>query len=198
MEFQDSGFYIVRNFLELDFVKFIQNYFHTRICAGQYQKIDPQAPFSFSFYGDPLMDTILDGSIKTLSQISGINLLPTYTYTRFYGKNDELIIHRDRPSCEISATLALGFPEEQGINPICFSRNEDKSDAIEVELNLGDLCIYKGCELYHWRPRFDQDWYLQTFLHYVDANGQFKDNLYDGRDYLGMPRKVQDNTQTGT
>jgi hypothetical protein len=199
MEFQESGFYVVRNFLELDFVKFIQHYFHTKICSGQGQeKKDIQAPFSFAFYGDLLMDTILDGSTKTLSNISGINLLPTYTYTRLYGKHDELIIHRDRPSCEISATLALGFPENQEINPIYFSRNEDKSDAIKIDLNLGDLCLYKGCELYHWRPKFTQDWYLQSFLHYVDANGKFKDNVYDGREYLGMPRRIGDDPQTGT
>jgi len=197
MEFQESGFYVIRNFLELDFVKFIQHYFHTRICAGQYRENDAQAPFSFSFYGDPLMDTILDGSRKTLSEIAGVNLLPTYTYTRLYRKHDELIVHRDRPSCEISATLALGVPEGEKVNPICFSRNEDKSDAIEVLLNPGDICLYKGCELYHWRPKFTQEWYLQSFLHYVNADGEYKDNLYDGREYLGM-YKNEDSSETGT
>ena len=37
----------------------------------------------------------------------------------------------------------------------------------------------------HWREPFT---YLQSFLHYVNANGPYKDFLYDKRPYLGMPK----------
>ena len=46
-----------------------------------------------------------------------------------------------------------------------FSKNEDGSNASEIKLNPGDLCLYRGCDLYHWRPPFTQRWYLQSFLH---------------------------------
>jgi hypothetical protein len=185
MSFKENGFYVIENFLDDDFVKFINQYFFTRINAGQATLGDPQAPNSYSFYGDPLMDTILGESVEKLSEIAGYNLLPTYTYTRLYGKGDELKVHRDRPSCELSATLSLGYPNDENINPIFFSRNENLSDAVEIRLNPGDLCLYHGCDLYHWRPKFTQKWYLQSFLHYVNANGPFKDFLYDKRQYLG-------------
>jgi len=58
----------------------------------------------------------------------------------------------------------------------------------EINLNPGDLCLYRGCDLWHWREVFAQKWYLQAFLHYVNADGAYKDNLYDGRPYLGMQR----------
>lgn len=192
MTFKQNGFQVVKNFLDQDFLDFIQHYFFVRISAGQSTTDDKQAPLSHSFYGDPLMDTILDKSYKALGEIIGLNLLPTYTYTRLYGKNDELVIHRDRPSCEISATLSLAIPKNEGINPIYFSQNEDGSDAVEIILNPGDLCLYRGCDLYHWRPKFTNKWYLQSFLHFVDANGQYKDNLYDGRKFLGMKKNVVD------
>ena len=82
----------------------------------------------------------------------------------------------------------LGITDEEEINPIYFSKNENKSDAIEIKLNPGDLCLYHGCDLYHWRPPFTQKWYLQAFLHYVNADGPHKDHLYDKRPYLGMPK----------
>ena len=186
--FKEKGYHIIRNFLSEDFVKFVQSYFYTRLRAGQATLGDPQAPNSFIFYGDPLMDTILGNSAASLSEVIGYKLSPTYTYTRLYGKGDELEIHRDRPSCELSATLALGIPNETVINPICFSTKEDRSDAIEILLEPGDLCLYRGCDLYHWRPPFEQDWYLQAFLHYVNAEGEYKNNIYDGRPYLGMPK----------
>ena len=188
MSFKKHGYFIIRNFLEPDFVKFIQSYFFTRINAGQAINGDIQAPHSYLFYGDPLMDTILGNSTKSLSEIVGFNLLPTYSYTRLYGMGDELKNHRDRPSCEISATLALGVPEGEKINPIYFSSSENKENPIEINLNPGDLCLYRGCDLWHWRESFTQKWYLQSFLHYVNADGPHKDNLYDGRPYLGMQK----------
>ena len=188
MSFKENGYYIIRNFLDPDFVAFINQYFFTRINSGQSQLGDLQSPNSYVFYGDPLIDTILGESTEKLSEIVEYSLLPTYSYTRLYGKGDELLIHRDRPSCELSATLSLGIPAGESINPIYFSKNEDKTDAIEINLNPGDLCMYHGCDLYHWRSVFTQKWYLQSFLHYVNANGPYKDNLYDGRPYLGMQK----------
>lgn len=187
-DFEKNGFFIVRNFLEKDFINFIQQYFFLRIKAGHSKSGDKQAPGSYFFYSDPLVETILLCSVDSLSKISGRKLLPTYTYTRLYSRGDELKIHRDRPSCEISATLSLGIPDGDSINPIYFSKTEDEKDAIEILLNPGDLCMYKGCDLYHWRPPFTQKWYLQSFLHYVDAEGPHKDNIYDGRDYLGVDK----------
>ncbi len=186
MIFQRKGYQVIENFLELDFVNFIQEYFFVRINAQQ-SVVDPQAPFSYSFYADPLIETILGKSCEPLSDITGINLAPQYSYVRLYKENDELVIHRDRPSCEISATLALGFSQE-GINSIFFSENEDQSNATEIKLNPGDLCLYRGCDLYHWRPPFKNKWHLQAFLHYVDINGPHKDLIYDGRSFLGMQK----------
>lgn len=186
MTFKENGYQIVRSFLDEEFTLFIQDYFYVRIKAGHANTNDLQAPFSYSFYADPLIETILEGSCESLSQISGFKLLPTYTYTRLYGTGDELVKHRDRPSCEISATLSLGIPNGEDINPIYFSKNEDGSNAKEILLRPGDLCLYRGCDLYHWRPPFTQKWYLQTFLHYVNADGPYKDHIYDQRPYLGV------------
>lgn len=188
MSFSENGYHIVKNFLHKDFVDFINQYFFNKIISGKVKFGDVQSPNSYACYGDLLMDTILSESAESLSKITDIHLLPTYSYTRLYGKGDELVIHRDRPSCEISATLALGIPENEEINPLFFSKNEDKTDSIKIILEPGDLCIYRGCDLYHWRETFTQKWYLQSFLHYVNANGPYKNNIYDGRNALGIDK----------
>lgn len=185
MTFGKYGFEVVKDFLDQDFVNFIQEYFFVRIKSDQAVLGDEQAPNSYSFYSDPLMETILGSATDSLSKISGIKLSPTYSYTRLYGKNDELLIHRDRPSCEISATLTLGIPAGEEIQPIYFSQDKDKSNPVEILLSPGDLCLYRGCDLYHWREPFNQQWYLQAFLHYVDSDGEYRDHIYDKRSYLG-------------
>ena len=102
MSFKKHGYFIIRNFLEPDFVKFIQSYFFTRINAGQAINGDIQAPHSYLFYGDPLMDTILGNSTKSLSEIVGFNLLPTYSYTRFKGSSERLLSPRPPRSESLS------------------------------------------------------------------------------------------------
>lgn len=185
MTFKEKKFEVIKEFLTLDFVDFIKDYFAMRINAGEATLFDAQAANSYSFYSDPLMETILQDSCEKLSEKVGIKLLPCYSYTRLYTKGDELKIHIDRPSCEISATISLGFSDEI-INPIFFSEDSDGYDPIEILLDPGDLCLYRGCELHHWRPPFKNKWYLQSFLHFVDAEGEYKDYIYDKRPYLGF------------
>ena len=49
--------------------------------------------------------------------------------------------------------------------------------------------VYKGRELPHWRECFDSNYWIQVFLHYVDANGPLASYKLDGRDSLGLPPK---------
>lgn len=198
MDFKKDGFYVIKNFLEPDFVSFIKDYFSIRINAGYAIPYDIQAVYSYSLYADPLMETILQNSCESIGEIIGVNLLPTYSYARLYRKDDELVIHSDRKSCEISATISLGFPEDSEINPIYFSEHSDGSDPHKVMLNPGDLCIYRGCDLYHWRPPIKQKWYLQGFLHFVDKDGDYSHLVYDERPYLGYPDPRANNTINNT
>jgi PKHD-type hydroxylase len=58
----------------------------------------------------------------------------------------------------------------------------------------GDMVVYKGCDVEHWRPKLkarDNEWVVQLFIHYTDANGPYKHLKYDGREKLGTSK---DNT----
>ena len=60
---------------------------------------------------------------------------------------------------------------------------------VRVDLKIGDMLIYSGCELEHWREPFEGNICSQVFLHYNHANGPFaKTNLLDGRPLLGVPK----------
>ena len=128
---------------------------------------------------------------------TGLKLVPTYSYCRLYRKGNILKRHKDRPSCEISTTLNLGgdpwpiFIDPTGSdNVIDEYKNIHKSGApkgIKVDLKQGDMLIYSGCELEHWREPFTGKLCGQVFLHYNHADGQFaKSNLYDKRPMLGI------------
>jgi hypothetical protein len=60
---------------------------------------------------------------------------------------------------------------------------------ISFDLYPGDILIYRGDKLEHWRERFKGNTCVQVFLHYNDLNGPYKDSLkYDSRPFLGIPK----------
>jgi hypothetical protein len=138
---------------------------------------DTQIPNTYSIYGDPAFDTLLMKMLPVMKKETGLDVVPTYSYARMYKKGDELKKHKDRPSCEISTTLNLGGDPW----PIFLENNK-------VMLETGDMLIYEGCKLEHWREPFEGDNCGQVFLHYNNANGRFKNkNVFDGREKLGIP-----------
>ena len=138
---------------------------------------DQQIPNTYSIYGDTAFDTLLMKMLPVMKKETGLDVVPTYSYARMYKKGDELKKHKDRPSCEISTTLNLGGDPW----PIFLENNK-------VMLETGDMLIYEGCKLEHWREPFEGDNCGQVFLHYNNANGRFKNkNVFDGREKLGIP-----------
>jgi len=184
---------VVKEAISFELANFLYNYFLLKREAVDYMYKnnwthdggemlgtwkDEQIPNTYSIYGDPVFDTLLMKVLPIMNKETGLEVVPTYSYARIYKKGDILHKHKDRPSCEISTTLNLGGDPW----PIFL-------EGKQVDLNIGDMLIYEGCKLEHWRDKFEGENCGQVFLHYNDANGQFKDiNIFDGRDKLGTPK----------
>ena len=160
---------------------------------------DTQIPNTYSHYADPVMETLLVKMLPVMAKETGLNLVPTYSYARLYKKGDILKRHKDRPSCEISTTLNLGghewaiFIDPTGTDNVIDEYNNVHKDNApkgdKVVLEVGDMLVYSGCELEHWREEFMGDICGQVFLHYNQLNGKFADsNKFDGRPLLGLPK----------
>src|SRR6202030_4784459 len=70
---------------------------------------DNQVPNTPCSYGDPIMEGLLSKLMPTVEKASGLQVFPTYSYLRVYKDGDVLDRHTDRPSCEISLSLCLGY-----------------------------------------------------------------------------------------
>ena len=160
---------------------------------------DSQVPGSYAKYADRFMEVLLVKTIDVMQKKTGLKLVPTYSYTRLYRTGNILNRHKDRPSCEISTTLCLGgdnwpiYLDPTGENTVVDEyKGIIKPGApvgVEVNLKPGDMLIYSGCDLEHWRKPFEGKLCGQVFLHYNHADGQFaKTNLYDKRALLGIPK----------
>ena len=57
-----------------------------------------------------------------------------------------------------------------------------------VDLKPGDMMVYSGCEVEHWRNKFKGKECAQGFLHYNDiTTSGAKTNIFDQRPHIGIP-----------
>ena len=139
---------------------------------------DTQVPGSYSVYADMACETLLVKVMPLIERKIKMKLIPTYSYARIYFEGNELKKHTDRFACEISGTLALGGETW----PIFIGGKK-------INLKQGDLLIYKGCEVEHWREPLKKGFCVQTFFHYNQegfATGE--QQRFDGRASLGIPQ----------
>ena len=214
MSFKKDKYQVIRNAVSKEICDIAYHYLHMsaeadywllknnitheeNIFIGNFK--DTQVPNSYAKYADRLMETLLIKTIPVMEQKTGLKLIPTYSYCRLYRKGNILKRHKDSPSCEISTTLCLGgdpwpiFIDPTGSNNVISEhKNIHKANApkgVKYLLKPGDMIIYSGCELEHWREPFEGNLCGQVFLHYNHANGPFaKTNLFDKRPLLGIPK----------
>lgn len=192
--FKEKKYIYLSNVVPRSTCEDLTNYMFKLYEDGKLTK-DEQCPVSDSVYGDPILDKLLQSLAAPLSAQLGVNLLPTYTYARIYRPGETLVRHIDREACEISGTMTLGFDPGSGIWPIFFTG--DSSDVVgqSVEINVGDIVMYHGNELYHWRPSYKGQWQVQVFFHFVDADGPHAGWANDKRSSLGVDRGVIQKTE---
>jgi hypothetical protein len=193
MRFKKNKYIVVKKAIDLKLAMFISKYFllkkkvaQTLIESKYISSMnydygtweDPQVPGTYSHYSDIVMETLLQELLPLMEKHTKLKLNETYSFARIYKKGDILKRHKDRFSCEISTTLNLGGD----LWPIFLEPN------IKINLNQGDMLIYRGNILEHWREKFTGEKCIQVFLHYNDKKTKDSDlNKYDTRPHLGLP-----------
>ena len=215
MSFNKNKYTVIRKAISKDLATFIANYFSMKkqvldtcrqaryispyeVLLGYYEGQNEQIPNTYSCYSDIAMETLLLKCQPVMEKATGLKLYPAYTYARIYKKGDELKRHKDRFSCEISTTMNLGGDSW----PIYLSPKENvgipndkkgitaasNAKGVKVDLKPGDMLVYYGCELEHWREKFKGEECVQVFLHYNNCKTPgAKDNMFDQRIHLGLP-----------
>ncbi|MDC0648108.1 hypothetical protein OAP46_00180 [bacterium] len=200
--FKKKKYTVIKQAISKDLASFVANYFmmqkqvydtcrNARYISpfeniiGHYEGRDEQIPDTYSQYSNIAMETLMLKCQPEMEKVTGLKLYPAYTYARIYKKGDELKRHKDRFSCEISTTMNLGGDDW----PIYLEPSgEVGKKGIKVDLKPGDMLVYSGCELEHWRNKFRGKECIQAFLHYNNRKTPgAKDNMFDKRPHLGLP-----------
>jgi hypothetical protein len=203
MSFKKNKYAVIKQAISKDLATFVYNYFsmkkqvHDTCMKERYI-----SPFdhSFGYYEDPLegqvintyacysdiaMETLLLKCQPIMEKTTGLKLYPAYTYARIYKKGDELKRHKDRFSCEISTTMNLGGDKwDIYLEP----SGKEGMKGIKIQLKPGDMLVYSGQDLEHWREKFKGSECAQVFMHYNNSETQgAAENMFDRRPHLGLP-----------
>jgi hypothetical protein len=182
-EFSSSRYGVIRQAISPDAASIATQYL--RILHDHYEPLlffDARQK-SYGRYNDPLGESVLAMVAPQIARLTGLALLPTYSFLRMYKSGGVLRKHVDRPSCEVSATLFLG---SDAVWPISV---EVDGTARQVHLEPGDLMLYRGCDVPHWRDPFPGQYSVHAFLHFVEAGGPHAHLIYDERTGLGAPQR---------
>ena len=217
MSFKKNKFKIIKKAISKDLALFVYNYFlmKRQVAKTLLEKryispfetmfgvwTDMQVPNTYSHYADIVMETLLLKLQPVMEKETGLKLNPNYSYARIYKKGDILKRHKDRFSCEISTTLNLGgdswpiYLDSTGTDNVI---NEEQNliqpnapKGIKVNLKPGDMLVYKGNLLEHWREPFEGEDCAQVFLHYNNiATSGAEENIFDKRIHLGLPNDLK-------
>jgi len=179
----------INKFLTKDELKLAKEYW---LIKEHSLPICNQCPNSVSTYNDVLSETFLKTKKHLVEKSINEKLIPTYSFSRMYYTNGLLAKHSDRPSCEVSVTLNIISDKNW---KIWFHKlkNNRKIDTNVKPVSLitkpGDAAVYEGCEYEHWREPYEGEKCMQVFLHYVRANGKYKNFAFDGRSKLGQDKQ---------
>ena len=147
----------------------------------------------------PPMQAFLWALTPAMEVVTGKTLVPTYDYFRIYREGDICRVHRDRAACEHSLSLTLDYSDDvawpleiggQGNDGPQDLFTDDFADepSHSMAMQVGDAVAYRGVEHRHGRTIPNPNaWSAHLFLHWVDPDGPFADQAYDG---LGEPRPV--------
>ena len=211
MSFQKNKYCVIKEAIPKQIAEFVYNYFlmkrqvartyfDTRYISPFTTEFgvwnDEQVPNTYSHYADIAMETLLLRCLPIMEKTTKLKLNPTYSYARIYKTGDVLHRHKDRFSCEISTTLNLGgdpWPihlepkKNVGIPDGKKYTVSSSNKGISINLKPGDMLVYQGMVLEHWREEFQGDNCAQVFLHYNNQKSKNADkNIYDGRKHLGL------------
>ena len=131
-----------------------------------------------------------------LDGVIDMGLRETYSYTRKYDRGAYLRAHTDRPSCEISATICLDYKTDDNSPWKIWVQNDgnyvdmgDMDEAFAISQGLphrnrrgipiclepGDVLLYQGPNVIHWRDYLVGDYSYHIFLHFFNEDSRLLD-----------------------
>jgi len=147
---------------------------------------------SFHQYGIICFDSLLIFLKEKIEDIVGEKLLPLHSGARIMYNGAFMVPHKDKDKYDFVCTICIE-EDEKFPYPLCLEDYNQKT--VKINIHPGDMLIYDGCMLNHWREKYEGKRHIQTFISYAIDNQSNKHLIYDKRPCLGLGiewKKIKD------
>jgi len=187
--FSKYGYVIVRNMISEELTKFIADEF--TMVRDVYHHVnnvpledttrfgDSTVKHAFCYYAPLCFEILYPRIMPRCEAILNKKLFPSFSYARILYKDAKMEKHVDRASTTINTTIIF----ENDPEPYDFWLTDLEDNDVALKLNAGDMCLFDGGKLNHWRDTYTGNKCIQASLGF--ANEEI--NMYDGRKMLGAP-----------
>tara|TARA_R110000803_G_scaffold58565_1_gene116763 strand:+ start:3302 stop:3856 length:555 start_codon:yes stop_codon:yes gene_type:complete len=175
-----------KNFVTKQELKDLEIYFDNCFFKQKIARADPMVKGSLSIYSDLVAQYFMCIKKPLVEKAFKTKLIPTYSFSRVYFKDNVMKRHSDRASCEISVSLNIWSDMQW---PLWY---ETKKGNVPMYTKPGEAVLYEGQKYDHWREPFKGESCCQVFIHYIRANGKHKDKAYDGRENIKYPKLIME------
>ena len=123
--------------------------------------------------GEPSSALLLHLLQPLVARIAGADIKPAYSYAWTYRRGATMPLHRDRDPCRYTLSVLVDYaPAVDGPTPWPLGIHPRGGGApLEIRQSVGDVVIFNGQELSHFRPPFTAGTQSTSLLlHYVDRD----------------------------
>jgi hypothetical protein len=132
-------------------------------CIASQMTKDTQVPLRNNKHNAALFKAVHSQLAFLVQTVANEPLKPSYCYLSLYPEGSELVKHVDRAQCKWNASIT--FARTDAIWPIYVETPD--GTVHEVKADLGELVIYKGTDLPHWRKPLPKGSSTVCFFHFV-------------------------------
>jgi hypothetical protein len=141
---------------------------------------DATTELSFAWYSAYCSEALVELLLPKIEEVVGRKLYPSYSYSRIYYNGAVLNRHIDRPGSDYAVSITIDIDDTQ-LEPWPIHIKNFKGEDTVLTLDIGDVCVYHGDKLEHWREPYKGKKQIQSFLFYVADES----NKFDSRPMLG-------------
>lgn len=188
--FKENGYEVVRGAISTDLASFLSEELKvlkeiTAIGNGYDPSInvfnDKEQPYCFAWYCPLFTEVLSRILLPKVEKVVDKKLYQSFSFARIYYEHAELLRHTDRKGCEYALSICL---EKDPSDWLIGVKGYDGVDTL-IDTDVGDMVVYFGSEVPHWRDKFKGNQQIQAFLFYVNQDGEHSHLKYDTRPWLG-------------
>ncbi|MDF1760816.1 MAG: hypothetical protein P1U40_09795 [Coxiellaceae bacterium] len=179
-ELEQQRAIIIKDAVNSNLLLPLQQYALKLIKSSKFWRTDKQVKDSFFRYGDPFFERFLVQMQPLFEALVNEPLYPSYSRLRWYQNGEKLNEHRDRKGCTVVGTTPIIF-NAPDIWPLYVKK---QNETVNAMLNPGDMAVFYGREIPHWRDTFIGEYQIQVLLCYVKTHGEDEQYKFDRRNSL--------------